>query len=244
MHEIQNQRRALLAALVALAIFTHGVASDILLPLGPETPLTRLTRFVLTGGLLYSLIVLAPLWLYDKVVWRWINPQFDLSGTWEVTLHDLRELNSKHVTAVGSAMVKPYQDMLLNNSGQALIRQTPFRVWVQEATGFSEVTPDAVQTWSAEIVGVNLPGKLSVVFESSGNGGDFSGRDALVVQRRDWRGRPIEMRGDAFHVVKHLDIVIKGAILYRRVTRRSTEPQLARTTASANPQPAPISLAG
>ena len=131
-------------------------------------------------------------------------------------------MNEEHVSAAGLAAINSFQKKLFKNSGEAVICQTPFRTFVQEATGFSTVTPEArVSTWTAEVVGINIPGKLSVVFESSADGGDFIGRDSLVVSVIDWRGRPIELIGDAFHVIKHLDIVVIGAIRYSRKTRES-----------------------
>lgn len=223
MTQILNQRKALLTVLVAAAIAVHYLVFDMVIPKLPgTTDLSKFVKFLLSGGLLYSLIVFVPLWLYDKFLWRLINPQFDLTGVWEVAIVDLWPFERKHISAAGVAAIKPFQEMLNKNSGSALIRQSPYGAYVQEATGFSDVTPEAgVATWTAEIICTNLPGKLRVVFESSGESGEFSGRDSLVVNRRDWRGRPTELLGDAFHVIKHLDITIKGAIRYRRITRRS-----------------------
>lgn len=221
MSHVLNQRRVVLGIVVALAIFAHGLVVQTVLPSLPGLPgWGELVKFVLAGGVIYSGIVLVPLWFYDKCVWRLLNPQYDVSGTWTVELYDLCPVDEKHVSVAGRKAITPYQSELTQHTGQAMIRQTPFRVWVQEATGFSQVTPKAgITTWTAEVVAERLPGRMRVVFESAGSSG-LSGRDDLTISNRNWRGRPSAMEGDAFHVLKHLDIVIKGAIRYTRVTRR------------------------
>lgn len=183
-----------------------------------------LVKFVLTGSFLYSLVVFAPLKFYDAYGWRLLNPQYDVSGVWDVELYRIHELNTGHLKAAGLTAIQPMIDILVENSGQALIRQTPFRTWVQEASGFSDLSNDPkVATWTADVVSTTLPGKISVVFEATPNGGDFSGRDALVVVERNWRGRPLKLEGNAYHVSPHLDIVVKGDIRYVRRTRKQNK---------------------
>lgn len=217
MDRLLNQRRSLLTAAVGSAIALHFLVLDMILPSIPgSAQFSQFWKFVLSGGLLYSLIVLVPLWLYDKILWRILNPQSDFNGTWEVGLRDVWPVNQEHVSPAGLAAIKPYEDILRQSSGIATIRQTPFRASVQEAVGFSGESP-----WTADVIDVALPGRLTIVFEASGRNGLFSGRDLLTVSRRNWRGCPVELVGDALHVVKHLDITLKGTIRYRRISRRS-----------------------
>jgi len=61
-----------------------------------------------------------------------------------------------------------------------------------------------------------MPGKINVIFETVSNKNILNGRDSLMVVSRDKRGRPLVLEGTAFHVIPHLDIVIKGAIKYKR----------------------------
>jgi len=218
MNKIQNQRKAILGVLIGIAIFSHGfVINNILSSLDQSTDWLKFLKIILTGGTLYSFIVLGPIWFYDKYLWKKINPEFNFEGTWVVKIYKMFPLNERHIKTAGLEAIKPYMDDLTDNSGEALIRQTPFRLFVQEASGFSEVTENAnISTWSAEIICVNLPGKISVVFDATPNGSAFSGRDTLTVVSRDKKGRPKILEGTAYHVIPHLDITLKGAIRYER----------------------------
>jgi hypothetical protein len=217
MELVLNQRKALFTALLGIAITVHYLVFDMVLPTLPGgTDGSKLIKFLLSGGLLYSSIVIAPLWWYDRALWRILNPRYDITGVWEVNLYELEPFNKAHVTDAGIEAAGPYVKRLQDNTGIALITQSPFRASVQEATAYSPA--GEFTGWTAEIVCVDLPGQLSVVFEYPA-AGDFSGRDFLTVYKRDWRDRPSELLGDAYHVVRHLQIAIKGKIRYRRLTR-------------------------
>ena len=218
MDKIRSQRKAILGVLIGVAIFSHGfVINNILNSLSVSTDWMKFLKIILTGGTLYSFIILGPIWLYDKYLWKIINPEYNFEGTWIVKLYKMFPLNEKHIKSAGFEAIKPYSEMLTENAGEALIRQTPFRLFVQEASGFSQVTQNAnISTWNAEIICVNLPGKINVVFDAVPNGDVFSGRDSLTVVSRDSRGRPLILEGNAYHVIPHLDITLKGAIRYER----------------------------
>ncbi len=218
MEKIQRQRRFLLIILIGAAIFLHGVVIDYTSSIQPDSiAWMKYLKFVLTGGTLYSLIVLVPIWFYDIYLWKFLNPEYNFEGTWLVELYKMFPIDERHIKNTGLEAVKPYQILLTENTGEALIRQTPFRLFVQEASGFSKVTKDAdLATWKAEILCVELPGKINVIFETISNKSILHGRDSLMVVSRDKRGRPLVLEGTAFHVIPHLDIVIKGAIKYKR----------------------------
>ncbi|MBK9074756.1 MAG: hypothetical protein IPL77_07185 [Flavobacteriales bacterium] len=132
MDKIVRQRKALMGVLVGLAITLHGLSSDLLVWTDSEKDIAaKLIRFVLSGGVIYSLMVVGPLWLYDHLLWSFANPTFNVSGTWLVELEELRTINTAHITKAGIDATKKYRDFLTGSTGQALIRQTPFRVWVQ-----------------------------------------------------------------------------------------------------------------
>jgi len=139
MEKIQRQRRFLLIILIGVAIFLHGVVIDnITSILTGSTAWMKYFKFVLTGGTLYSLIVLAPIWFYDNYLWKIFNPEYNFEGTWFVELYKIFPIDEKHIKIPGLEAVKPYQILLTENTGEALIRQTPFRLFVQEASGFQK----------------------------------------------------------------------------------------------------------
>jgi len=68
----------------------HFLIFDMVLPKIPsDTDVAKFAKFLLPGGLLYSTIVLLPIWLFDKLFWRLFNPKYDISGVWEVSLYEL-----------------------------------------------------------------------------------------------------------------------------------------------------------
>lgn len=226
MSHLLKQRKAILATLVTIAITTHGLVLDNMdWILSSTDAWTKSLQFLLSGGFVYSSMVLIPIFLYDKFFWRWINPRYNFFGVWNVTITKLRALNGAHVTEAGLDEAEHLAKQITCTSVEATIRQTPFRTWVEEATGDYITDRDSQQiTWTGEVVGNHLPGKITVVFEAAVDG-SISGRDHLVVKKRDWLRRPILLVGNAFHVFSHFDIVIKGDIEYKRKTRKTRTPK-------------------
>lgn len=224
MTSVLEQRKWLLTALVGLAIALHTLFFEFfpklveVLPFlgAKDSELARFLKLIAGAGGIYSFVVLFPLWLYDKWLWRFLNPGHDLVGSWKVTVPALDALNEAHLTQEGMAAAAAHIQRLTNNEGVAQIRQTPFRIWVQSGLGFAaDSKKTSPVTWRAEGIAVNLPGSLSMVFEGA-DGGEYSGRDYLYVEKTDWRGRPTSLVGNAFHVTTGTDFVYRGKITYKR----------------------------
>jgi hypothetical protein len=221
MSHILNQRKAVIASLITIAITVHGLVIEHLADIiSIAKKWNGLFKFILSGGFIYSAIIILPLYFYDRYFWRLINSKYDLQGKWEVRITKLKCLNIKHVTDEGLDECEHLAGKIISSSVICSIQQTPFRSWVEEATGQSiAVKSSAMITYTAEIIGVNLPGKILVVFDAVVDG-SVSGRDHLTVHKRDRRKRPIVLIGDAYHVFTNLDLVIRGEIVYHRLGKK------------------------
>jgi hypothetical protein len=218
MDHVRTQRAFILALLLAVAITAHGVVFEFVLPylkqLGQSA---ELAKAILTAGAIYSSIVLLPMWFYDKYLWKRLNPKYDLSGRWLVSVKRVQPVRAVHVTKAGQAEVARLINKIVSTDLFAEIEQTPFRARVISGAGYSQnATEKRPVTWNAEIVTKELPGAVSVVFEGVVDG-SVGGRDHITVKELDERGRPNLLIGDAYHVFSDFDVVIRGDIEYRRV---------------------------
>mgnify|MGYP001344360423 CR=1 FL=1 len=222
MHRLHNQRKGLLTVLVGISIATHGF---VLQNLGWLKGLlggngTSPFEFLLTGGTLYAAIVALPLTLYDKILWKVINPKFDFSGEWIVRVTAIQPISAAQVTEAGLSHAEDIAADIMSADGTARIEQTLDRIWIEEASGPTidkRRKNDVV--WTAEVIPLKMPGEILVVFESVTDRA-VSGRDHLVVKSRSWLGRPLHLIGSAFHIFPNVDFTIKADIEYVRKAKR------------------------
>ena len=79
-HDVQRQYRSLFVSLLGVAIVTHFVVIRFVIPsLDPKSP----NGFFLMQTMIYTSIVVLPLFIFEKWAWKWFNRQIDLTGPWQ-----------------------------------------------------------------------------------------------------------------------------------------------------------------
>lgn len=207
MHDVQRQYRSLFVSLLGVAIVTHFVVIRVVIPsLDPKSPIGFLMQ-----TMIYTSIVVLPLFVFEKWAWKWFNRQIDLTGPWQYSISYVPATNEKSLHDFVESLPR---------EGITEVVQSPFSV--RFASGAEPYTDEdgaeRVVSWYSTSADFLTDTRLVDSFELRAGNRLFRGVEETTIQRV--RGRPVKTHTQFFMYDTQYRPIASGELFYQRPSRK------------------------